>query len=74
MPVPPNKKRLIDIDRFLVESSVLNEDVPCVPVEIVAQSCKFPLKDIRQSLLDAHEPFTRLHKDCKIDEMNKKTS
>ena len=82
LPVPPNKKRLVEIDRSLVESGVLNEGVPCVPVslvrfhkgvkvEIVAQSRKFPLKDIRQSLLDAHEPFMRLHKDCEIDKMNK---
>ena len=31
MPVPPNKKHLIEIDRSLVESGVLNEDVLCVP-------------------------------------------
>ena len=81
-PVPPNKKRLVEIDRSLVESGVLKQGVPCVPVslyrfhkgvkvEIVAQSRKFPLKDIRQSLLEAHEPFMRLHSDCEIDEMRK---
>ena len=40
-----------------------------VQVEIVAQSHKFPLKDIRKALLDAHESFMRLHSDCDIDEM-----
>ena len=42
-----------------------------VQVEIVAQSCKFPLKDIRQSPLEAHEQFMRLHSDCEIDQMSK---
>ena len=69
-------------NKSLVESGVLKEGVPCVPVslyrfhkgvkvEIVAQSRKFPLKDIRQSLLEAHEPFMRLHSDCEIDEISK---
>ena len=80
MPMPPNKKRLAEIDNSLVRSGVLNEGVPCVPVkllrfhkgvrvEIVAQSRKFPLKDVRKSLLDAHEQFMRLHSDFEIDKM-----
>ena len=35
MPVPPNNKCLIEIDCFLVESGVLNEGVPCVPISFV---------------------------------------
>ena len=82
MPAPPNKRRLTEIDRSLVREGVLKEGVPCVPVkllrvhkgvqvEIVAQGRKFPLKDIRQSLLKAHEQFMRLHSDHEIDAMHK---
>ena len=38
-------------------------------MKILAQSRKFPLKDVRKSLLDAHEQFMRLHNDFEIDEM-----
>lgn len=34
MPVPPNKKPLVEIVHSLVESGVLNEGVPCVPVSL----------------------------------------
>lgn len=65
LPVPPNKKCLLDIQRSIMNSGALNEGVPCVPVklnrfqngmcvEIEAYSCKFPLVNIRQSLLSAH--------------------
>ena len=82
MPVPPNKKRLLAIDRSMVASGTLNEGLPCVPVklnrirdgvcvEITAYSRKFPLLDIRQSLLSAHEKFMRLHSDGEIERMSR---
>ena len=82
VPVPPNKKRLVEIDQSMVESGTLNEGVPCVPVklsrfqnglrvEIEAHSRKFPLADIRQSLLSAHEEFMRLHSDGEIEGMSR---
>ena len=82
VPVPPNKRRLVDIDRSLVQSGVLNEGIPCIPitlvryhkgetVEIVAQSRKFPLFDIRNGLLKAHEKYMRLHTDVEIEAMSK---
>ena len=82
MPVPPSKKRLVEIDRSLVETGVLNEGVPCVPVklnrfqngvlvEIEAHSRKVSLMDIRQSLLSAHEGLMRLHSDSEIEKMSK---
>ena len=37
MPVPPNKKKLKEIDASLVESSRLNIGIPCVPIEIQRQ-------------------------------------
>ena len=40
LPVPPSKKRLVEIDRSLVESGVLNEGVPCVPVSLVRFACE----------------------------------
>ena len=78
VPVPPNKRRLVDIDRSLVQSGVLNEGIPCIPitlvryhkgerVETVAQCRKFPLFDIQIGLLKAHENFMRLHTDVEIE-------
>ena len=73
MPVPPNKKKLAKIDASLVvESGQLKIGIPCVPVSmkrhikgeirvIEAQSRKFSLADIRQSILNRHERFMRLH-------------
>ena len=82
VPVPPNKRRLVDIDRSLVQSGVLNEGIPCIPitlvrynkgerVETVAQSRKFPLFDIQNGLLKAHEKCMRLHTDVEIKAMSK---
>lgn len=82
IPVPSNKKRLVEIDRSLVESGALNEGVPCVPVELSrfqngvrveseAHSHKFPLVDIRQSLLSAHEGLMRLHSDGEIETISR---
>ena len=62
MQAPPSKKQLVKLDRTMVENGILSEGVPCVPVklnrfhnssfvEIEAHSRKFPLVDIRQSLL-----------------------
>ena len=65
MPVPPNKRKLKEIDASLVESGHLNIGIPCVPVEIQRQfkgkikviqahSRKFSFVDIRKRLLDKH--------------------
>ena len=81
MPVPPSKKRLLQIDRSLVDGGELKERVPCVAVkvawyqnrarvEIEVQGYKFPLAEIRLSLLNAHEEFMRLHSDNEIAEMS----
>ena len=70
MPVPPNKRRLVEIDRSLVENGTLKEGIPCVPVkvmrfrkgervEIEALGHKFPLAEVRQSLLSAHEEVSK---------------
>ena len=80
MPVPPNKKKLAKIDASLVESGQLKIGIPCVPVSmkrrikgeirvIEAQSRKFSLADIRQSILSRHEQFMRLHTDEQISAM-----
>ena len=39
-------------------------------VQIEAHSCKFPLVNICQALLSAHEQFMRLHSDSEIEKMN----
>ena len=83
IPAPPSKKKLVEIDRSLVDSGVLKEGVPCVPVklrrfrcgvqvEIEAHGRKFPLVEVRQSLLTAHEQFMRLHSDSEIANMSSK--
>ena len=65
-----------------MESGALNEGVPCVPVKlsrfqsglrvgIEAHSHKFPLVDIRQSLLSAHEGLMRLHSDGEIETISR---
>ena len=80
MPVPPNKKKLAKIDASLVESGQLKIGIPCVPVSmkrrikgeirvIEAQSRKFSFADIRQSILNCHEQFMRLHTDDRISAM-----
>ena len=72
MPVPPNKRKLKEIDTSLVESGHLNIGIPCVPVEIQRQfkgkvkviqahSRKFSLVDIRKRLLKKHQHLMRLH-------------
>ena len=82
MPAPPSKKRLVKMDRAMVENGILNEGLPCVPVklnrfrngvcvEIEAYSRKFPLIDIRRSLLSAHEKYMRLHSDAEIESMSR---
>ena len=82
MPVPPNKKKLVKIDASLVESGQLKIGIPCVPVSmkrrikgeirvIEAQSRKFSLADICQSILNHHERFMRLHTDDQISAMSK---
>ena len=38
--------------------------------QIEAHSCKFPLVNICQALLSAHEQFMRLHSDSEIEKMN----
>ncbi len=40
-------------------------------MEIEAHSRKFPLLDVRQSLLSAHEQFMRLHSDSEIEQMSR---
>ena len=66
MPVPPNKRKLKEIDASLVESGRLNIGIPCVPIEIQRQfkgkvkviqahSCKFSLVGIRKCLLNKHQ-------------------
>ena len=83
MPVPPSKKRLLQIDRSLVDGGELKEGVPYVAVkvaryqngarvEIEVQGHKFPLAEICLSLLNAHEEFMRLHSDSEIAEMSSK--
>ena len=65
----------------MVDSGALKEGVPCIPVklshfrngrrvEIEAHTRKFPLLDVRQSLLSAHEQFMRLHSDSEIEQMS----
>ena len=72
MPVPPNKRKLKEIDASLVESGHLNIGIPSVPVEIQRQfkgkvkviqahSRKFSLVDIRKRLLKKHQHLMRLH-------------
>ena len=66
----------------MVDSGALKEAVPCIPVklsrfrhgrrvEIEAHTRKFPLLDVRQSLLSAHEQFMRLHSDSEIEQMSR---
>ena len=80
--VPPPKKRLVEHDRLMVDSGILKEGLPCVPVklrrfrdgvavEIEAHGRKFPLVEVRQSLLDASEQFMRLHSDSDIHSMSR---
>ena len=80
--IAPNKKKLAKIDASLVESGQLKIGIPCVPVSIKrhikgeirvieAQSLKFSLADIRQSILNHHERFMRLHTDDQISAMGK---
>ena len=80
--VAPSKKRLTELDRSLVESGTLKEGVPCIPVkirrfqngepvEIEATSRKFPLFEVRQSLLTDQEQLMRLHSDSEIESMSK---
>ena len=82
IPVPLSKKRLVQIHRAKVKNNILREGVPCVPVklnrfrngvrvEIEAYSRKFPLVDIQQSLLSAHEKYMRLHSDAEIENMSR---
>ena len=82
MPVPPNKRKLKEIDASLVESSHLNIGIPCVPVEIQRQfkgkvkviqahSRKFSLVDIRKHLLNKHKHLMRLHSDSEIATMTR---
>ena len=82
MPVPPNRKKLAKIDASIVESGQLKISIPCVPVSmkrcikgeirvIEDQSRKFSLADIRQSILNCHEQFMRLHTVDHISAMGK---
>ena len=82
MPVPPNKRKLKEIDASLVESGHLNIGIPCVPVEIQRQfkgkvkviqahSRKFSFVDIRKCLLDKHQHLMRLHSNDEIGTMTR---
>ena len=66
----------------MVDSGALQEGVPCIPVklshfrngrrvEIEAHSRKFPLLNVSQSLLSAHERFMRLHSDSEIEQTSR---
>ena len=82
MAVGPSKKQLAKLDRSLVDNGTLKEGVPCIPVkirrfrdgqlvEIETTSRKFPLVEVRQSLLNDQEQLMRLHSDGEIDSMSK---
>ena len=82
MSVPPNERKLKEIDASLVESGHLNIGIPCVPVEIQRQfkgkvkviqahSRKFSLVDIRKRLLDKHQHLMRLHSNDEIATMTR---
>ena len=80
MPAPPSQKVMAQLDVSLVESGKLKTGIPCVPVTIEkrvkgeirtteAHSPQFTLRDIRQSLLNRHEKFMRLHSEDDIATM-----
>ena len=82
MPVPPNKRKLKEIEASLVESGHLNIGIPCVPIEIQRQftgkvkviqahSRKFSFVDIRKRLLDKHQHLMRLHSNDEIATMTR---